>query len=50
MVEPAANAERLHKALQNSSLRIVQDAGHKLHHTHPQAVLRALDMVSRRRR
>ncbi|WUR13426.1 alpha/beta hydrolase [[Empedobacter] haloabium] len=51
MVNPAHNAERLHRELLQSQLHTVQDAGHMLHYVAQDEIVRAVrDMVENRPR
>ena len=46
MVDLATQAVRLHRVLQNSSLHVVQDCGHMVHHTAPSEVMSAVETVA----
>lgn len=46
MVDLATQAVRLHRVLQNSSLHVVQDCGHMVHHTAPGEVMSAVETVA----
>jgi pimeloyl-ACP methyl ester carboxylesterase len=46
LIDPEAQARRLHREIPGSSLRMVPGAGHMLHQTHTAAVLAAIDEVS----
>jgi pimeloyl-ACP methyl ester carboxylesterase len=46
MVDFATQAVRLHRVLQNSSLHVVQDCGHMVHHTAPSEVMSAVETVA----
>jgi pimeloyl-ACP methyl ester carboxylesterase len=41
----ARNAERLHRCLPDSTLRVLEGVGHMLHHSAPDAVLAAIETV-----
>jgi pimeloyl-ACP methyl ester carboxylesterase len=45
MVDVKGNAWRLAEALPNGELVLVEGTGHKLHHTHPDVVMDAIDEV-----
>ena len=45
-VSPEQNAFNLHKAIANSELVVIPHAGHQIPETHPEAVLRAVDMAA----
>jgi pimeloyl-ACP methyl ester carboxylesterase len=45
LVSPEQNAFRLHKTIGGSKLIVVQHAGHQIPQTHPEAVLRAIEMI-----
>ena len=45
-VSPQQNAFNLHKAIANSELLVIPHAGHQIPETHPEAVLRAVDMAA----
>jgi pimeloyl-ACP methyl ester carboxylesterase len=46
LIDPDAQARRLHREIAGSSLRLVPGAGHMVHQTHTAAVLSAIDEVS----
>jgi pimeloyl-ACP methyl ester carboxylesterase len=46
LIDPDAQARRLHREIAGSSLRMVPGAGHMVHQTHTAAVLSAIDEVS----
>ena len=46
MVSPQQNAFTLHKAIANSELIVIPHAGHQIPETHPEAVLRAVNMAA----
>jgi pimeloyl-ACP methyl ester carboxylesterase len=46
LVSPQQNAFNLHKAIANSELVVIPHAGHQIPETHPEAVLRAVDMAA----
>lgn len=45
-VSPQQNAFNLHRAIANSELVVIPHAGHEIPETHPEAVLRAVDMAA----
>ena len=45
-VPPRQNAFNLHKAITKSELLVIPHAGHQIPETHPEAVLRAVDMAA----
>lgn len=45
-VSPQRNAFNLHKTIANSELVVIPHAGHQIPETHPEAVLRAVDMAA----
>jgi pimeloyl-ACP methyl ester carboxylesterase len=45
-VSPQQNAFALHKAIANSELVVIPHAGHQIPETHPEAVLRAVNMAA----
>jgi pimeloyl-ACP methyl ester carboxylesterase len=45
-VSPQQNAFTLHKAIANSELVVIPHAGHQIPETHPEAVLRAVNMAA----
>jgi pimeloyl-ACP methyl ester carboxylesterase len=45
MVDVEGNVRALGQALANGKLVLVEDIGHKLHHTHSDVVMDALDRV-----
>jgi pimeloyl-ACP methyl ester carboxylesterase len=45
-VAPQQNAFNLHKAIANSELIVIPHAGHEIPETHPEAVLRAVNMAA----
>lgn len=45
-VSPQQNAFNLHKAITNSELVVIPHAGHQIPETHPEAVLRAVNMAA----
>jgi pimeloyl-ACP methyl ester carboxylesterase len=45
-VSPQQNAFNLHKTIANSELVVIPHAGHQIPETHPEAVLRAVDMAA----
>ena len=45
-VSPEQNALNLHKVIANSQLVVIPHAGHQIPETHPEAVLRAVDMAA----
>lgn len=45
-VSPQQNAFALHKAIANSTLIVIPHSGHEIPETHPEAVLRAVDMAA----
>lgn len=47
MLDLERDGRRLHAALPTATLLEVEDAGHKLHHTHPAVVIDALDALAR---
>lgn len=46
LIDPEAQAQRLHREIAGSSLRLVSGAGHMVHQTHTGAVLSAIEEVS----
>ncbi|WP_375454397.1 alpha/beta fold hydrolase [uncultured Methylobacterium sp.] len=46
MVDLDGQAVRLHRALPSSSLHVVEDCGHMVHHTAPREVMAAVDTVA----
>ena len=46
LIDPDAQARRLHREIAGSSLRLVPGAGHMVHQTHTAAVLAAIEEVS----
>lgn len=48
MVATGRQSRRLQKRIPGSELRILPEAGHMLHHTHPEAVIRAVEDALRR--
>jgi pimeloyl-ACP methyl ester carboxylesterase len=46
MTYVSSHAQRLHEELPDSDYRLVQGAGHMLHHVAPEAVLEAIDTVA----
>jgi len=45
VIDPAANAERLHREISGSTLVVVPGAGHMVHHAAPDEVVLAVDAV-----
>jgi pimeloyl-ACP methyl ester carboxylesterase len=48
IVRPPGQAQRLHRALDDSELRTLPGVGHMLHHTDPMAVASAVEAVERK--
>lgn len=46
MLDYVEDGQRLYKALPNARLIIVENAGHKMHHTHPDIVMDAIDQLA----
>lgn len=45
MVNVDKNLQKLSKELQNSKLILLENTGHKLHHTHPDVVIKAIENI-----
>lgn len=48
MLEYKKDGERLHKELPNSEYVLIEDGGHKIHHSHPSIILNELDELVER--
>ncbi|MDQ1902265.1 alpha/beta hydrolase [Paracoccus sp. WLY502] len=48
LIDPAAQSQRLHQAIAQSSLHLVPGCGHMVHQTSPGAVMAAIDTVGAR--
>ncbi len=46
MLDPESDGKRLYKELPNANYILVENAGHKVHHTHPDIVINAIDMLA----
>ena len=46
MLDYVEDGQRLYKALPDARLIIVENAGHKMHHTHPDIVMDAIDQLA----
>lgn len=46
MLDHVKDGRRLYEALPNARLKLIDNAGHKIHHTHPEIVMDAIDRLA----